>query len=123
MRFADIDMLGHVNHARYLGYLEEAHLAFITSSEGPGFPLTGVIIARWEIDYVHSAVLSPEPLTVSLWVNHVGRTSFALGYTLEQDGQVAARASSVIVSYDHSARRPRHMSPTQRAGLERFRRR
>ena len=121
MRFSDIDMMGHVNHARYLGYLEDAHLAFMTSADGPGLELRNVIIARWEVDYVKPATLSDQPLTVNLWVTHVGRSSFALGYALEQDGAVAVRASSVIVAYDYTRERSQQLSQAQRAGLERWR--
>lgn len=121
MRFGDIDMLGHVNHARYLSYLEDAHLAFMTSSEGPELSLTGVIIAHWDIDYVRPALLEAEPLTVSIWVTHVGRSSFALGYTVDQRGEVAVRANSVIVAYDYAHARSRQLTPSQRAGLERWR--
>ncbi|MFN2569212.1 MAG: acyl-CoA thioesterase [Candidatus Dormibacteria bacterium] len=121
MRFGDIDLLGHVNHARYLAYLEDAHLAFLTSAEGPALSLTGVIIAHWEIDYVRPATLASDPLRVSLWVNHVGRSSFALGYTIDQAGDVAVRASSVIVAYDYAQGRARQLTPAQRAGLERWR--
>lgn len=121
MRFADIDMMGHVNHARYLGYLEDAHLAFMTTADGPGLELRSVIIARWEVDYVRPALLSDQPLTVNVWVTHVGRSSFSLGYAVEQEGSVAARATSVIVAYDYSRGRSQQLTPAQRAGLERYR--
>lgn len=121
MRFGDIDLLGHVNHARYLAYLEDAHLAFITARDGPQLALTGVIIAHWDIDYVRPAALDAEPLTVSIRVTHVGRSSFGLAYTIDQRGAVAVRANSVIVAYDYAHGRSRQLTPTQRAGLDRWR--
>src|SRR6202035_194699 len=81
IRYSDLDPNEHVNHARYLIYLEEARLAFrrlldreLRLPNGVPWP-----IAELTIRYLRSASY-PATLTVELAPIHVGRTSFTLGY-------------------------------------------
>ncbi len=107
IRYADLDPNGHVNHARYLIYLEEARLAFRRMLEAdPGLP-DGVIwpVAELTIRYRRSAVY-PGTLGVELAPIHVGRTSFTLGYgVFDRDGCVAV-ASNRAVCVDLATSRP-----------------
>ena len=121
MRFSDTDMMGHVNHARFLGYLEDARIGLLRSAGARGADLSGggVILARMEIDYVRPLMLRDEPVEVDVWVERIGTSSVTLGYRLCQDGEVAARAASVLVAYDYSAGRSRPLRDEERAGLER----
>ena len=122
VRFSDTDAMGHVNNARFLTYLEDARIALFRRflEQGVSIIESGAIIARIEIDYVRPLLLRPEPVTVSVWVTAVGRSSFTLTYTIEQDGAVAARAVSVVVSYDYAAEAPRPLDDVQRGALEAF---
>jgi len=91
IRYSDLDPNEHVNHARYLIYLEEARLAFrrlldreLGLPESVTWP-----IAELTIRYLRSAAY-PGALTVELAPIHVGRTSFTLGYGIfDRDGCVA----------------------------------
>jgi acyl-CoA thioester hydrolase len=78
IRYADLDPNDHVNHARYLIYLEEARLAFrrllVRETGQVTWP-----IAELTIRYLRSASY-PGSVTVELAPIHVGRTSFSLGY-------------------------------------------
>jgi acyl-CoA thioester hydrolase len=91
IRYSDLDPNEHVNHARYLIYLEEARLAFRRLLDRElGLPdhVTWPI-AELTIRYVRSATY-PGSLTVELSPIHVGRTSFTLGYgVFDRDGCVA----------------------------------
>jgi acyl-CoA thioester hydrolase len=123
VRFSDTDAMGHINHARFLSYLEDARIALFTSLadsygiEGGDLISRGAIVARVECDYVRPLYLRPEPVRVSTWVEKIGRSSFTLAYTIEQDGQIAARATSVIVGYDYAAERTRPLSDVDRDAL------
>jgi len=92
IRYSDLDPNEHVNHARYLIYLEEARLAFRRHlADELGLP-DGVTwpIAELTIRYLRSASY-PGSLTVELAPIHVGRTSFTLGYGIfDRTGCVAA---------------------------------
>jgi acyl-CoA thioester hydrolase len=91
IRYSDLDPNEHVNHARYLIYLEEARLAFrrlLNDKDGLPEHVTWPI-AELTIRYVRSATY-PGLVTVELAPIHVGRTSFTLGYgVFDRDGCVA----------------------------------
>jgi acyl-CoA thioester hydrolase len=107
IRYSDLDPNEHVNHARYLIYLEEARLAFRRLLErDPGLP-DGVTwpIAELTIRYLRPAIY-PGSLIVELAPIHVGRTSFTLGYGIfDRDGCVAV-ASNRSVCVEHGTGLP-----------------
>jgi acyl-CoA thioester hydrolase len=54
VRWSDPDQLGHVNHARFLSYFEDARMELLSRSPSgvPGAPLDrGCIAARVAVDY------------------------------------------------------------------------
>ena len=106
-RYSDLDPNEHVNHARYLIYLEEARLAFRRLLDRE-FGLPAEVtwpIAELTIRYRRSATY-PCALTVELAPTHVGRTSFTLGYGIfDGDGCVAV-AQNRSVCVDRVSSRP-----------------
>jgi acyl-CoA thioester hydrolase len=104
IRYSDLDPNEHVNHARYLIYLEEARLAFRRHlAREFGLP-DGVTwpIAELTIRYLRSASY-PGSLTVELAPIHVGRTSFTLGYGIFDQSGCVAVASNRSVCVDRSS--------------------
>jgi acyl-CoA thioester hydrolase len=103
IRYSDLDPNEHVNHARYLSYLEEARLAFrrrlddeLGLPDGVAWP-----IAELTIRYLRSASY-PGTLTVELAPIHVGRTSFTLGYGIFDRAGCVAVALNRSVCVDRS---------------------
>jgi acyl-CoA thioester hydrolase len=123
VRFRDLDPMGHVNHAVYVTYFEEARSACYLGLLGRADPIEpghglDFVVARLELDYVDS-VRHGDVLTVTMWPDHVGRSSFAFAYeATRQDGAVMARARTVLVAFDHAAQRKVDVSPLLRARLE-----
>jgi acyl-CoA thioester hydrolase len=102
IRYSDLDPNEHVNHARYLIYLEEARLAFRRQLDDElGLP-DGVTwpIAELTIRYLRSASY-PGTLTVVAPI-HVGRTSFTLGYGIFDRTGCVAVALNRSVCVDRS---------------------
>ncbi|MDE3156865.1 MAG: acyl-CoA thioesterase [Acidobacteriota bacterium] len=124
VRFKDCDPMGHVNHAVYLTYLEQARFAYwrqlTRTRPGPG---AGIIIARAECDF-RASILMGQAIEVRLWVSAIGRTSFTLDYEIVRldDHRVVATARTVIVAYDYQANRPVVIPDDMRALLEQARR-
>jgi acyl-CoA thioester hydrolase len=104
VRFRDCDLMGHVNNAVYLTYLEIARFAYWKAAgldriEGE----ISYIVARVEIDYRASANFG-DVLDVGLAVSGIGRSSFTMAYEIRnQHGRVVSTARSVQVSYDWAA--------------------
>ncbi len=101
--FGDVDMMGHVNNARYLTYFETARTNLLRESFG-NFPQgrLGVIIARAEIDFKSPAGWNDE-LEVKVRPVSIGSSSFTYEYEItNQEGKLVARGKTVQVAYDYS---------------------
>jgi acyl-CoA thioester hydrolase len=98
LRWADMDALGHLNNATSLSLLEEARLQFLLRGDSTGERLTGILAARHEIDYVIPVFYSQQPVSVRMWIDRIGRTSFTLGAEVhDQAGALAIRCRTVMV--------------------------
>ena len=127
VRFADCDPLGHVNHAIYLTYLEQARFGLwaklwgftgetaMTAAGG-----AGLILARAECDYKVPATYG-DTLDVRITLAGIGRTSFTYDYEIVDmaTSRVMATARTVLVLYDYSAAAPVAIDDARRAQLTR----
>jgi acyl-CoA thioester hydrolase len=97
VRFRDVDLLGHVNNAVYLTYLEQARNAFL----GPhDISYTEMILARCEIDF-RDQVSVGEVVEISLWPTRIGTKSFELGYEMKVGDRLVAEAKTVLVAFEY----------------------
>ncbi len=103
VRFADIDMLGHVNNANFISYIEQARIAFF-NHHIPTYDWTkaGIILARTEIDYIKPIHLK-DSIEIQVTCSRVGTTSFDLSYKmyLKNQAKLCAQATTVMVCYDY----------------------
>jgi acyl-CoA thioester hydrolase len=119
VRFADLDALGHVNHATFLTYLEHARGRWWRPRLGARpFQEDGFVMARVEVDY-RQPILLGDQVRVELRCDHIGNASFTLVcQVIRQDGVVMADARTVQVMLDFSTMRPRALGAETRAWLE-----
>ncbi len=112
VRWSDPDQMGHINHARYLSYFEDARMDLLARSPSGLAGSTedrGYIAARVAVDYLypvrHRAGLV---LRVETWVSRIGRTSWTLLAELFDGDQPVARCEAVMVAYSYAdnAKRP-----------------
>ena len=105
VQFRDIDVMGHVNNATYLQYMETARVELARSlgqvREGsrPGF-----IIASARVEF--KKPIRDEPrITVSVWVSRIGDRSWDLDYSvLGPRGVQYAVGRTTQVAYNYKAR-------------------
>jgi len=105
VQFRDIDVMGHVNNATYLQYMETARVELARSlgqvREGsrPSF-----IIASARVEF--KKPIRDEPrITVSVWVSRIGDRSWDLDYSvLGPRGVQYAVGRTTQVAYDYKAR-------------------
>jgi acyl-CoA thioesterase FadM len=76
---------------------------------------TATIVPRLEVDY--RAEVGAGELVVDTQVLHVGRSSFRLGQSVQQDGTVVADVQVVLVSYDYATGGAVPLTDQQRAAL------
>lgn len=105
IRFADIDVMGHVNNAIYLNYFEEARVQWFKQIAGRDWDWNenGIILARNEIDYI-APVLFNDRLWIDVSCEKIGTKSMTLLYEViaERDGNeiLCAKGRSVLVSFN-----------------------
>jgi acyl-CoA thioester hydrolase len=115
VRWNDVDNLGHVNHAVFLTYLEEARDAFYVQTFG-GDPI--YVVARVEIDLSAEVRYQDGRVTVRVEVERLGTTSLTTVETiLTPANEVAAEARVVTVRWDADQRKPVPFTETERAQL------
>lgn len=124
IRFRDTDMMGHMNHAVFVTYLETARVAWLASlSEEHGLQRIPIIIAKVEVDYHYPLTIRDRP-KVALWVSHIGKKSFTFEYSVyeEKDNEqiTYATASTVIVYYNYQENRSEEIPETWLTILEKL---
>jgi acyl-CoA thioester hydrolase len=107
VRFADLDVLGHLNNAKYLTYIEQARILYVQEVCGwdGNWRSLGMILARTEIDY-KLPIGFGDAVMVYVRTSRIGGKSFDLEYGItRQQGtdtvEIAALAKTVMVSYDY----------------------
>jgi acyl-CoA thioester hydrolase len=100
-RFRDVDVMGHVNNAVFLTYMESARAAFLIElGAATGIEDLGIIVARIEVDF-RAPISYGEEVEIGVRASRFGSKSFDLEYQLRANGRVAAEAKSVCVGYDY----------------------
>ncbi len=110
VRWADLDALGHVNHATYLTYMEQVRCLWLKDAFGaePNLSqLEGPILANVTCNYLKPLTF-PAKITVGLGVSHIGRRSFTLEYEIWHGEINICSASTVVVwiNYESGAAVP-----------------
>jgi acyl-CoA thioester hydrolase len=118
MRWSDMDAYRHVNNSAYLAYLEQARVAmFFHRHESFN---AGTVISRHEIDYLRPIVYHPQPLRVEVWIENVGGARFTVRYEIFDGDVLTARASTICVTFDFTADRPRRLTEEEHGILVGF---
>ena len=82
VRWRDMDAFNHVNNASYLGYIEEARVAwFKTLSESWVNESAAPILAAITVNYRRPANW-PETMRVELFAERIGNKSLTLGHRI-----------------------------------------
>ncbi len=105
VQFRDIDVMGHVNHATYLQYMETARveLARKLGQVKRGFQ-SDFIVASARCEY-KKPIRDELWITVSVWVSRTGDSSWDLDYTIHgpRGGEYAV-GRTTQVAYDYKTR-------------------
>ena len=127
LRWSDMDAYGHINNVQFLRLLEEARATALSDGlpSGGELPITGLIVARSEIEYLSPLLYRPAPIAVDIWVTRIGAADFDMAYEVLDGtmdgggpGTVFARAETTLVAFDLPSQRPRRITDDERKLLE-----
>lgn len=101
VRFADLDVLGHVNNSVYLSYFEMTRVHYFRELLGVSWDWkkNGVLLVRNEIDYIAPVLLHQKP-SIYMHLIEIGTKSFKLGYEIYIDEKIHTKGCSVMVCFD-----------------------
>ena len=126
MRWADLDLLGHVNNVTYVDYLQEARVDMLRvhAPDTRADDLAeGVVVVRHEVTYVSPLTFRFRPVAIECWVTEIRAASFTMAYEIfeERDGvrTVFVRAKTVLTPYVFARELPRRLTPDEREVLGR----
>jgi acyl-CoA thioester hydrolase len=132
MRWADLDLLGHVNNVVFVDYLQEARVDMLRThapdsrADGlVGRPGEGIVVVRHVVDYVAPLPFRFRPVKIECWVTELRAAWFTMAYEIfdeAADGArtTYARASTVLSPYTFTTERPRRLSEDEKESLARF---
>lgn len=126
LRWADMDLLGHINNVAYLDYLQEARIAMVSahpelSKQGTG---EGLVVIRHELEFVVPLKFRKRPVLIDSWVTEIKAGSFVASYEVYDQGPEGRvtylRASSRLAAMVLETGSPRRITPEERAVLEQY---
>jgi len=103
VRFADLDAMGHLNHAKYLTFMEQARVLYIQQvcELAGGWDNFGVILANITCDYLQPVAFA-ETVTIYTRCSRLGGKSFDLEYVLiNENVETVATGQTVMVTFDY----------------------
>jgi acyl-CoA thioester hydrolase len=116
-RWPDFDALGHLNHAVYHVYLDEARDETLRNTVGD-FDAWPNVVVHASIDYRREVALGVREIIVRTQIAEVGRSSVRFEQAIvTPDGELAAEAEAVLVAWDPETRRSREITPEERQRL------
>lgn len=129
VRWADLDLLGHVNNVVYVDYLQEARVDMLRSHRAGLMAqelVEGLVVVSTQVQYREPLLFRFEPVRIEVWVVEVRAASFTLAYEVVDERPDGTRvvyltATTVLTPYVFAEERPRRLSGQERAVLEQHR--
>ncbi len=123
MRFADLDMMGHVNNAVYFTYMEIARAKYWKQALNWDWKTTGIIIGQASIDYIVPILLN-DKVNMYVRTSRIGKTSFDLEYLIVKDVNgkeiTCSKGKTVCVAFDYSSKKPTPIPDKERNKMIEF---
>jgi len=125
VRWSDIDMYQHINHATMVTLLEEARVQFLREAFEVDIRTIGLLIAEVTVTYKAQLRLTDSPLQVTVWTKQLRTVDFTLGYEVRPvhaapDSRPAVIAESQLATVHIEEQRLVRLSPHHREYLQRW---
>jgi acyl-CoA thioester hydrolase len=125
VRWSDIDMYQHINHATMVTILEEARIPFLREPFGADINTIGLLIHEVKILYKGQLRLIDSPLQVTMWSKRVRAVDFTIGYevrslTAAPDSKPSVIGETQLAAVHIEEQRLQRLSAEQREYLQRW---
>lgn len=126
VRWSDMDVFAHVNHARMVTLLEEARIPWLFYDDKPTAAMRkGCLVADLHVKYQGQIRHDESPIAVTMYVQRLRAVDFTVGYEVRpygaaRDCKPSVVASTQLVSFDIDTQRPRRMTSEEKAYLTEF---
>ncbi len=125
VRWSDIDMYQHINHATMVTLLEEARVQFLREAFEVDILTIGLLIAEVKVTYKGQLRLVDSPLQVTMWTKRLRAVDFTLGYDVrsvsaDPESKPAVIAESQLAAVHIEEERLVRLSPHHREYLQRW---
>lgn len=119
VRFADCDMMGHVNNAVYLSYFEQARMHYFGQMVGAEWDWNkdGIILAKNVVEYVYPVFLHDKP-EIIIYLKEIGDKSFTLSYKVLVNEKLCTKGESTLVCFDFVKNTSVSIFPKMMEGLK-----
>ena len=127
VRWSDIDMYQHINHATMVTILEEARVDFLREPFADDIETIGLLIHEVQVLYKGQLRLVDSPLQVTMWTKRLRAVDFTLGYEVRSvnaapDSKPAVIAETQLAAVHIEEQRLIRLSPKHREFLQRWQR-
>ncbi|MCV7380531.1 thioesterase [Mycobacterium alsense] len=125
VRWSDIDMYQHINHATMVTILEEARVQFLHEPFAADITSIGLLIADVRVTYKGQLRLTDSPLQVTTWTKRLRAVDFTLGYEVRSVNADPASRPAVVAETQLAAvhieeQRLVRLAPHHREYLQRW---
>jgi acyl-CoA thioester hydrolase len=127
VRWSDIDMYQHINHATMVTILEEARVDFLREPFADDVKTIGLLIHEVQVLYKGQLRLADSPLQVTMWTKRLRAVDFTIGYEVRSvqapaDARPAVIAETQLAAVHIEEQRLVRLSPQHREFLQRWQR-
>jgi acyl-CoA thioester hydrolase len=121
VRFADLDVMGHVNNSVYLSYFEMTRVHYFKELVGENWDWRkeGVLLVRNEIDYLKPILLNHKP-EIYMSLDKIGEKSISLSYEIKIENEIFTKGKSVLVCFNADAGKTIPVPPAMIQALQRL---
>ena len=125
VRWSDIDMYQHINHATMVTILEEARVEFLREPFAEDVQTIGLLIHEVRVLYKGQLRLVDSPLQVTMWTKRLRAVDFTMGYQVRSvdaapGSKPAVSAETQLAAVHIEEQRLVRLSATHREYLQRW---
>ncbi len=126
VRWSDMDVFAHINHARMVTLIEEARIPWLFYDGRPTASLRdGCVVADLHVKYREQIRHQEGPIEVTMFTEQIRAVDFTVGYEVRPKGadpasKPAVVASTQLVAFDVDAQRLRRLTSSEKDYLGEF---